>query len=294
MRAFEAAARSLSFKRAADELAITPSAVGHQVKALEDFLGVQLFLRRSNGLILTHIGQVYLSGLRKAFDQLAAATSEVLEESTQGPLTINLYSSLAQLWLMPRLGSLRRAHPQLEVCLISSVETFEFSSDEIDLVIRYGRGDWPNVRCDYLLAEEIFPVCSPAYLARSGPLKHPSDLAHHPLIQYYAQPDEWHEWLSIAKAEGVDPSHGLRLDSRALTQQAALDGLGVAIARRPFVNDDLAAGRLAAPFDVKLQSDCAYYLVCPQIRAKRPNIVAFREWILAECHAAPASQCGQG
>lgn len=283
IRAFEAAARHSSFKKAAEELLITSSAVSHQIKSLEEYLGTQLFIRGDRRPFLTEIGQTFLAGVENALDQLADATSAVIQKEAQSPLTIQLYLSFAQLWLMPRLGSLRQAHPDLDVCIITIVEPSELPLVDADVAILYGDGDWPNMRVNHLLAEEIFPVCSPAYLAEAPPLNNPEDLTRHLVIHYRGQPGEWRDWLAFANAQDVDPGEGMQLDTRALTQQAALDGLGVTLARRPFINDDFATGRLIAPFSVCLPSSSAYYLICPKSRARLPKIVAFRDWILSEC-----------
>ena len=289
MRAFEAAERHRNFKRAADELSLTPSAISHQVKALEEHLGVRLFYRRDGKLLLTEIGQAYVPGLRKAFDALESATSRVIEHGLHGALTLSLFPTLAAQWFIPRLGTFHRAHPGLDVRLISSITEVDFSSTDIDLAIRHGQGDWPGLRCDFMMGEVIFPVCSPEYLAASGPIDDPTELAHHTLIHFTFEADEWRAWLAAAGVEGVDLQHGLNFDWRMLALRAAMDGLGVAIGRRPCIDDDLAAGRLVAPFAPVLACDGSYYLVCRETAASLPKVVAFRQWLLAECRKSRAA-----
>ncbi len=290
MRAFEAAARFSNFKLAAAELDVSPSAISHQVKALESHLGVRLFNRGDRGMRLTETGQNYLIGLRKGFDQLEAATLQVVERNMHGVISLLLYPTFAARWLIPRLSSFERAYPGIEVRLISTERPVELSSADVDLAIRHGTGNWPRQRRDFLLSEDLFPVCSPSYL-ETWPIFDPAQLGRHRLIHCRSRPDEWEQWLVAAD---VDPdehlihglSHGLGLDSRMLSLQAALDGLGIAIGRRPLVDDDLAAGRLVAPFETCLTTGDSYYLVCPEHTARLPKVVAFRGWLLEQCQQA--------
>lgn len=282
LRAFEAAARQFSFRRAAEELSLTESAISHQVKRLEADLGVQLFRRLNRGLELTREGQTYLKPVRDALDQLAEATRQVSESRNEGTLTVSLMASFAVHWLIPRLRSFQDAHPAIEIRLVTSGELADFAQEDVDAAIRYGCGEWPGLRADFLIAEHFFPVCSPRLARHGSALVQPIDLANHTLLQSLGEPDAWRMWLHTAGVDGVDPYAGPTFDTSALIMRAAMEGLGVAIGYRPLVDEDLEAGRLRAPFDMTLTSGCAYYFVCPQAKAEQPKIVAFRGWLVSE------------
>ncbi len=283
MRTFEVAARHCSFKQAAAELTRTPSAVSHQIKALEEYLGVRLFTRLDRGLELTDAGRDYLVSLREAFDRLEAATNRVGGDESRGILTVNMFPTFALTWLIRRLGSFNRANPDIEVRLISSTNPIDFASTDIDVAVRYGDGNWPGLHCDYLMEELIFPVCSPACMAAGTTETGAVALSELTLINCMEQPQEWHLWLAAAGVHDLDPGLGLHFDSRILALEAAISGLGIAIGCRPFVDDDLATGRLVAPFEFELDSGSAYYLACPEVKSDLPKIVNFRTWLLAEC-----------
>ena len=281
LRAFEAAARLCSFKEAAQELALTPSAISHQIKALEEHLGVRLFYRQHNTVLLTEIGQNYLLALRDAFTRLDAATAQLQQQVSHGRLTIGLFPTLAATWLIPRLSSFHEAYPELDVRLITSLEPLDFNNADIDLAIRYASNACPDLLCDFLFEEELFPVCSPNYKKTvSEPLNHTVDLTEHTLIYCPGHPEEWPQWFNAAGIANPPSGRRIDLDSRTLVLRAAADGLGVAMGRRPFINDDLASGRLIAPFQPHLKSGLSYYLVCPQHTAKQPKIACFRQWLL--------------
>ena len=259
VRAFEAAGRHLSFNRAADELAITPSAVSHQIKALEDGLGVALFRRLNR--------------------RVAAA-------GAGGPLTMSLAPSFAVRWLMPRLPSFQEAHPEIEVRVISSIEVVDFETTDVDVAIRFGKGDWPGLEAHWVLSEELVPVCSPALLDDDHPLEKPEDLANFTLIHAQSRAGEWRQWLSAAGVTSIDAERGPRFQHVGLAMNAAEAGVGVAIVDRGMLEAEIAAGRLIAPFDLGLTSDSAFYLVYPESYAERPKVAAFRDWLLAEISEA--------
>ena len=286
LRAFEAAARHLSFTRAAEELSVTQAAVSHQIRTLEDRLGTALFIRRNRSLFLTPAGQAYLPPVRAAFDQLHQATESLDRQESTGALTVSTLASFAIKWLVPRLAGFQAVEPDIDVRITTGMGMVDFDREEVDMAIRYGRGVWPGLRADRLLTEDIFPVCSPALLEGDRPLREPADLKRHQLLHVAGFRDDWRVWLTAAGERGVDPEQGLVFDMSVTTLQAAIDGLGVALGHAPLVQADLAAGRLVAPFDITLPTEMAYYVVAPTASADRPKVKAFREWLLTAADEA--------
>jgi LysR family glycine cleavage system transcriptional activator len=283
LRAFEAAARHLSFTKAAEELNVTQTAISHQIKRLEEELGLKLFARQNRSLALTADGRDYLPGIRAAFQDLRLATERLKRRENANVLTVSTITSFAAKWLMPRVSKFQQQHPSIDVRVTTSTELTDFGSDGVDVAIRYGHGKWPGLRSDWLMADELFPVCSPALLKGEHPIRTPADLKHHTLL--YASrdmEDDWRLWLTAAGVSlEILKQPVLQFDMIFMTVQAAIDGLGVAVGRTAFVESDLAAGRLVAPFDVTLPIDVGFYLVCPEQAADTPKISAFREWLLA-------------
>jgi LysR family transcriptional regulator, glycine cleavage system transcriptional activator len=290
LKAFEAAARHLSFTRAAEELYVTQTAISHQIKALEERLGVQLFRRMPRGLLLTEEAQRYLPAVRDAFDLIAAATDRLVVVSASGTLTVSVLPSFASKWLVPRLGRFRAACPDIDLRISTSSHLVDFSREDVDVGIRMGPGVYPGLRVDRLFGESLVPVCSPELLGGAQPLRRPEDLRHHALLHEddYAG---WELWLELAGVEGAPVRRGPIFTDGAMVVQAAADGQGVALARRALAAGDLAAGRLVQPFDVSIPHDLAYYLVCPEASAERPKVRRFRDWLLAEAaeRAEPAA-----
>jgi LysR family glycine cleavage system transcriptional activator len=278
LRAFEAAARHLSFTRAAAELHVTQAAVSHQVKALEDWLGLKLFRRQNRNVFLTEAGQAYLPAVREAFDGLADATRRLRQRDGEGKLTVTVTLSFAAKWLMPRLGRFRRLHPDIEFRIDATDRNVDLAREEVDVGLRYGSGSWPGLAARRLLNEELFPVCSPALAAA---LKRPEDLAKHTLLHDDMRQD-WRMWLLAAGVRGVDPTRGPVFSSSAMCVQAAIDGEGVALGRSALVAADLAAGRLVRPFAVNLPTEFAYYVVYTPQAGELPRVKAFVEWLAAE------------
>ncbi|HYG85836.1 MAG TPA: transcriptional regulator GcvA [Azospirillum sp.] len=278
LRAFEAAARHLSFTKAADELHVTQAAVSHQIKALEEWLGIPLFRRVNRGLILTDAGQAYLPPLREALDTMANATDRLFRKDSAGALTISTMPSFAAKWLVLRLGRFQADHPELDVRLQTTSQFVDFAQQDVDVAIRFGNGNWPELRVERLLSEDIFPVCSPRLLPT---LTRPADLRHHTLLHddYIIT---WGNWLAAAGVDGIEVSRGQHFTDSALVLQAAMEGHGVALARQVLAADDLAAGRLVRPFDVTLTGKYAYYLVAPPHYFSRPKVNAFRGWLFTE------------
>ncbi len=283
LRAFEAAARHLSFTRAAEELRVTQAAVSHQVKALEARLGVKLFRRLVRGLRLTEEGQALLPELRDAFDRLATAVSRVGRQAGQGRLTVSLLTTFALSWLVPRLPRFNQLHPEIEVSLITTSHVTDFAREDVDVAIRYGRGPWPGVRRDKLFDDELTPLCGHAWRSK---LKRPADLARAPLLILNTNEHDWEVWLKAAGlTDSVDASRGTAFDSTRIAVEAAIAGAGVAIGN-PYVHaEPVIEGRLFQPFDLVVPNGDSYWLVYPEATAERPKIRTFRDWMLAEISA---------
>lgn len=308
LRAFEAAARLLSFKKAAAELHVTPAAVSQQIKTLEAYLGVPLFRRLTRALELTEAGQAMLPKLREGFDCLVAALAATRRDTPTGRLAVSAPPSFAARWLVPRLGNFMASHPDIELHLSSTADMIDrlnmssappgssaHAGDEV--AIRFGSGRYPGRQCDLLFAPEYILVCSPRLLTSKRPLRTPRDVGRHALIHDETIPDAalrptWDAWLQRAAVTGVDATRGLRFGNSTLALQAAVDGLGVALAMRPLIEGDLASGRLVAPFDIAVASVYAYFLTAPEPAAERQAIKAFRAWLLdvtAPWRATPSS-----
>lgn len=280
IRTFEAAARLESFLLAAEELHVTPSAVSHQVRVLEDYLGAKLFNRQPRSVRLTAVGRSYLPAISDALDQIHLATQSVARRQLDGPLTLSVAPTFAVTWLAPRLGAFQLAHPEIEVRLISSVEVVDFSRSDVDAGIRTGEGRWPGLRSHVLLRAHLVPVCGPALAKGPPPLRTPADLAHVPLIQEITQLGLWRSWFAAIGVEGIDAERGPRVQSNELAVATAAGGLGVALAARSMVERHLADGRLIVPFEVQCAPELVYYLVYPDDSEDDPRIGAFRDWIL--------------
>jgi LysR family glycine cleavage system transcriptional activator len=281
VRAFEAAARHLSFTKAAEELHVTQAAISHQVKALEEYLGLKLFRRLNRALVLTEEGQTYLPPVKRIFDQLYDATRRLSENEARGRLTVSVLPSLAARWLVPRLGRFRQAHPDIDVRIAPATHLVDFAREDVDVGIRYGRGRYPGLRVDRLMSEDIMPVCSPALLTGPKPLQQPGDLKYYTLLHDEGHGD-WRTWLLAAGVEDVDATRGTVFMDSSMLIEAAATGQGVALARGALAADDLASGRLVRPFDFNIPAEFAYYVVCPKATADQPKVVAFREWLLKE------------
>ena len=281
LRAFEAAGRHLSFTRAAQELNVTQAAISHQIKSLEEYLGIRLFRRQNRGLLLTDAGQAYLPDVRRAFERLATATDKLQARDASGVLTVSVLPSFGAKWLVPRLARFRLAHPEIDVRLSASEALVDFTRDDVDVAIRHGQGHYPGLSVTPLMREVAFAVCSPALLTGPHPIRTPEDLRRHTLLH---DDDEttWAMWLRAAGVDTIDPTRGPFFDDSSMTLHAAVNGQGVALGRSALAHDDLKAGRLVRLFDISLPCRAAYYLVYPEHTASRPKIQAFRQWLLDE------------
>jgi LysR family transcriptional regulator, glycine cleavage system transcriptional activator len=290
LRAFEAAARHLSFTQAASELNVTQTAISHQIRRLEEELGIRLFIRKNRALALTPQARDYLPGVRAAFNDLRLATDRLLRKDDDNVLTISTLASLAAKWLLPRLSTFQETHPGIDVRITTSTGLVDFRNGDVDAAIRYGRGHWPGIRADWLMADELFPVCSPALLKGDRPLKCPQDLAHHTLLHTTSgYEDDWRLWLTAAglPADISSKPTTATFDLIFMTLQAAIDGTGVAMGRTSYVQDDIAKGRLVVPFKIALPADAGFYLVSPETAAEPPKLAAFRKWLMASAKTKP-------
>src|SRR5262245_38381863 len=275
LRAFEAAARHGSFVAAGEELHVTQAAISRMVRLLEERLGFQLFERRPNGLALTAQGKALQPGLTAAFDAIAGITERVAAMRNAPVLTLGVGPSFAVRWLIPRLASFHRQHPEIEVRLATGGATNPFN-DDWTCGILLGNGDWSGYEAEPLFSADLFPVCTPAIAER---LTHPSKLGKETLLQVAHSPEEWPLWLKAAGVKLGVNALGPRFDSYAMAIQAALDGVGVAIGLRPYVEDDITSGRLVAPFLLAVPKGRAWYLVYRPFRQDEPGLVACRQWL---------------
>ena len=285
VRCFEAAARHLSFTRAAEELAMTQAAVSYQIKVLEERLGVPLFLRGPRGVTLSEAGRRLEPAVTSAFADLREAFA-ALGGERGGTLTLSVVNSFAAHWLLPRLGGFGRAHPDVSVRLEVSPELVDFARRDVDAAIRMGKGDWPGLARHRIMAVTFTPILSPQLLAASPPLRTPADLLELPLID--PVDPWWGQWFAAAgvAAEELKARRGLWVESQTLAARAALSGQGVAILSPDFFADELARGALVQPFPLLHAPGSAYYLVYPMARRRAPRVAAFREWVLGEAAAA--------
>ena len=298
LRAFEAAARHRSFKRAAGELFVTPAAISQQVKTLEEYLGVELFRRLTRAIELTPAAEAMLPKLREGFDCFAAGLAQARRAEERGRIAVLAPPNFVARWLMPRLRSFTTSYPQYDLRIIGTLRAIDNPEDDLPaepgradaearVSVRYGMGDYPGAVVDHLFQPSYVPVCSPKLLGRGPPLHRPSDLRNHMLIHDDSSPGDeerpgWEEWLEIAGAKGVDGTRGPRFSNASLVHEAAMDGLGVALALRPLVDSDIEEGRLVVPIERAVPTRFAYYLVTPEALIAHPAASTFRRWLTAQ------------
>ncbi|WP_407277601.1 transcriptional regulator GcvA [Aromatoleum evansii] len=294
LRAFEVSARHRSFSAAATELHVTPAAVGQLVRALEDWLGTPLFLRSASGrarLVATEAAERALPDIRAGFDRLAIGLERLKEGSAGGVLTVTVSPAFAAKWLLPRIDRFQSAWPDTDVRLETSLKAVDFVAQRVDIGVRYGLGNWPGLTADKLMDEEVFPVCSPKLLHAPGRLQNPNELARETLIHdlsmdSHAAFPSWDAWLQRAGVTDVATARGMKINNSAAVLQAAAEGQGIALARSVMVHDDLAAGRLVRLFpEITFPSRLAYYVVYRAELSDKPDLVAFRDWLIKEATA---------
>jgi LysR family glycine cleavage system transcriptional activator len=284
LKAFEAAARHESFTRAAEELCVTQGAVSQQVKALEAGLGIKLFNRERQRLIITESGRDYLTVVRDALDRIAVGTERLLQRQNSGVLTVSTSPDFAAKWLVHRLGNFAEAHADIDLRVSATLHHVDFAREEVDLAVRHGDGNWPGLDPVQLSAEQLFAVCSPKLLSGRRKLSQPADLLKLPLI-HLDNRDDWKKWLRAVGVEDAEVTHGPVLNRVSMVIDAAINGQGVALARTTLAAWDLINGRLVRPFPDSLPLSRTYWIICPKATSNLPKIATFRNWLLAEAAA---------
>ncbi|MGB6309469.1 MAG: transcriptional regulator GcvA [Steroidobacteraceae bacterium] len=292
LKVLDAACRHLNFTRAAAELKLTPAAISHQIKEFETQLGIELFVRANRTLKLTAAGKIMHDTVTAALGTLADGASRARKTQGHAQLRVTASSSIAAKWLIPRLDRFSKLEPKADVLVDISCQLRDLERDEVDVAIRFGRGDYPRVRSDRLFEHSIFPICSPNFLRSAPPLRSPKDILNHTLIHeaWSGQGVTWPDWSTWLKAAGIDRFElkpGLHFDNSAYAIQAAIDGAGIALGDMSLVADDLAGGRLVRPFELAIGGPpmFAYFLVSPLQPVSNPLVLSFREWVLREAEA---------
>ena len=293
LKAFDASARHLNFTRAAAELNVTPAAVSHQIKELEEAIGVPLFQRTSRHMQLTRQGQVLKPAIADALEGITRALQKLRQVENPTQVRVTVSPSLAAKWLVPRLDRFLESVPGADVRIDVSSEPLDFDREDIDVAIRFGDGNYPGLVVEKLFHDTLFPVCSPELSKGAKKLREPKDLLQFTLIHldWEAQGAVWPNWRMWMLAAGVkdfNDTRGLHFSQTSLALQAAIDGNGVALGDSTLVGDDLASGRLVKPFELSLRSPAqfAYHLITRRDTAERPMTKAFRNWIIAEAAAS--------
>ncbi len=280
LKSFEAAGRLLSFTRAADELNVTQAAVSHQIKALEEHFGLPLFTRYARTLALTEQGKKLLPEVTEAFDSISAAIGSLGPETVSNTVSVRLAPSLAAKWISPRLKYFWMQHPEIDLSMYHAHPAVDFSREDIDIAVTYGHGKWPDVIAEPLMALDFFPVCAPEFLATDKPVNDIDNLSYYTLL-HDGGFDSWNDWLTLAGKESMTPTKGILIDDTNVIIQMAIDGQGIAMASTLFVSDYLKNGQLIKPFDVVLENDFSYYVVCPERSLEKPAVRYFRNWLLS-------------
>jgi LysR family glycine cleavage system transcriptional activator len=280
LRAFEAAARNESVTRAAEELHVTQGAVSQQIKSLEGTLGIKLFARERQRLVMTEAGRDYLAVVRDALDRIAVGTERLVQRQTSGVLTVSTSPDFAAKWLVHRLGRFAKSYPDIDLRVSATVHHVDFAREEVDVAVRHGDGRWPGLEAVRLCSEQLFPVCNPKLLMGRNRIATAADLLKFPLLRL----EDWKTWTRWFDAAGVtDPvAHGPILNRASMLIDAAVDGQGVALARTALAAWDLILGRLVRPIDISLRTSHTYWIVSPTATSGVPKIASFRNWLVAE------------
>jgi len=282
---FEASARNLSFSGASEELFVTPSAVSHQVKTLENFLGVELFHRSNRKVTLTPQGEQYLTSVKHAFDEIEMATQRLSVTQGASVVQISVAPNFLIRWLMPRMSRFRALFPDVELQINASMGLLDFNRTSTDMAVYYGNGEWDDIEVEFLRKVMLVPVCGPGLLQTGPPLEKPADLANHTLIYVSKRTWEWDNWLKKAGVEFITPKGSMQLSSSQLTTAAAQENLGVALADQTLISREIESGKLVVPFDIPLDTKKAFYLVYRKHRPLTKGMEAFRNWLMDELQA---------
>ena len=287
LRAFEATARHLSFSKAAEELHVTPAAVSHQVRGLEEALGVRLFERKNRAIALSEAGARCFPGVRDGFEAIARAMRLVGHQKAARVLVISVGPMFTAKWLAPRRIGFMERRPDIDTRISANLNYSDFASDGVDVAIRFGHGNYRGLHVELLMVEWVVPLCAPHLMASDPALAKPSDLAAHTLIHdeslaFSSEAPTWDDWLTAAGVSGVDTSRGLRLSNADHAIDAAVEGAGVVLGRSVIAAHDIRSGRLVAPFELQLPVGMSYYLVCPPGADRQAKVRAFRDWLLEE------------
>lgn len=281
LKAFEAAARHLSFTRASEELYVTQAAVSHQIKGLEEFLGMKLFLRKNRTLLLTEEGQSYYLDIKEIFVSLHDATKRLHAMGAKGSITVALPPSFAVQWLVPKLSDFSARHTDIDVRIKAVDSDDGFLTDDVDLAIYYGKGRWSGLYAEKLYSEYLTPVCSPMLLQSDKPLQNLDDLRLHQLLHDSSR-ELWKTWIRHFDVLGVNVNQGPIFSHSMLILQAAALGQGIALVDSALARPEIALGRLICPFEERLVTQKAYYLVCHEAHVELGKIQAFKDWLLGQ------------
>ncbi|MDX8392109.1 MAG: transcriptional regulator GcvA [Mariprofundaceae bacterium] len=287
LRAFAVAGSHLNLRSAADELFVTASALSHQIRHLEEQLGVKLFVRQRRGLSLTRTGKILHPQIAAAFTQLGEAMNSIRPSEHPGAITVSMLSTFAMRWFIPRLYRFQQQHPDIEVRISTGIELVDFEREDIDCAIRSGLGKWPTTETIRLLDEQFTPVCSPTLPTTEMPLNRPSDLAGHTLLHSKLRPHDWQTWLKAEALAELTPDKQQEFETRNFAIAAAIRGLGVAIIDPLLVQEELKDDRLIQPFAQTLPTRSAYYLVWSAKRKESREMAAFRVWLVEETTESP-------
>ncbi len=282
LRAFEAVARHLSFRAAADELHVSHSAVSHHIRALELRFNIQLFIRTTRRVELSAEGARFFPAIKDAFDRIERSTAELSDARLAGILTAQVYVTMAMRWLLPRLSRYQHQHADVEVRLSTSFQEWEFRADGIDVGIILGNEDSSELFYRYLYTGRITPVCAPAMMTGERGLRQPADLSRLPLIDVYTSPNDWNRWLQVANLGNLSRRVSTQYDTHLLALEAAVAGNGIAMAEVQDIDEDIRSGRLVRPFDISITRERNWYIVCKRGRESEAKIKSFMDWVVAE------------
>lgn len=282
LRAFEAVARHLSFRAAADELHVSHSAVSHHIRALEARFDIQLFIRTTRRVELSAEGARFFPAIKEAFDRIERSTAELSDSRLAGILTVQVYVTTAMRWLLPRLSRYQQLHADVEVRLSTSFQEWEFRADGIDVGIILGNEDNPELFYRYLYTGRVTPVCAPAMMIGERGLRQPADLSRLPLIDVYTSPNDWNRWLQAANLGNLPRRVSTHYDTYLLALEAAAAGGGIAMAEVQDIDEDIRTGRLIRPFDISITRERNWYIVCKHGREAEAKIKSFMDWVVTE------------